>query len=71
MIPTKPTDDQFHKARWQFKSQMRQLLSPFDMYGQGVLFEEICEQSAKLAGKYHRRLNGEDVPISTDWWRIK
>jgi hypothetical protein len=51
----------------QFKLQLNGCLSPFGKYGQSIYIPIAIEQITILAMKLHRRLNGEDIPITLDW----
>ena len=54
------------KAIGQFKMALNGTLSMFDMHGMNIHFPQVSDDIVKLALQLHRRLNGEDIPISIE-----
>lgn len=56
-------NDQEQRAKGQFKLQLNGVMSPFTLYGLGVLIPQAKEEITTLALQLHERLNNKDVPI--------
>ena len=60
-----------HKAVSQFKLQMNVVLSPFNMHGLDIFITGAIEETADLALLLHKRLNGQDIPITAELAKAK
>lgn len=56
-------DEGYNKAIGQLRLQLNGVFKPFSFYGMDVYKLGAIDAVVDLALKFHRRLNGEDVPI--------
>ena len=64
-------EQQEQKDATQFKMGMQGILAPLDLYGQGIYFHEIIEQSMELAILYYKRRQGSDVQLTHEAARAR
>ena len=69
-IPWMP-DDQYAKARFQFKAHTREALSVFKVYGMDVYVEGAVDEIFRLAEDFSLRTRGVDKPLNIDYVRRK
>ena len=60
------TEDERVKAVKQFKLQLNGVMGVFGLYGQSVYIPDAIEVITELALLLHKRLNGQDIPITYD-----
>ena len=65
------TEAEKHKAVSQFKMQMNGILSPFNMHGLDIFITGAIEEATDLALLLHKRLNGQDIPITAELAKAK
>ena len=58
------SDEAKSKAVGQFKLQLGAVMAPFHQYGMGVHITPAIDYITELALLLHKRLNGNDVPIT-------
>ena len=57
------------KAEGQLRLQIMGVLQVFNCYGLGDFIPEATAEIVKLAQQYHERMNGNDVPIRSNYSR--
>ena len=54
------------KAKGQLRLAINGIMAPFKCYGMNIYVQMAVDQLVEVSEKYHRRMQGEDVPIGVN-----